>query len=163
MRIADIANHRASLNYEVRDQGFVQHRHETLTKRGDKEIGIDIVGTRPVLVTSASGLFSWGTQNSPEFLLRRNIVSVVRALSETAPSTGTAEEKTFNGKPALAVAATTKWGDQMTLYVDPQSKLPTGFEVTDTETILGDVRLPVRFSAITRVWTASCFRITLPL
>jgi hypothetical protein len=39
-----------------------------------KPVGIEIVGTRPIIATSPGGLFSWGTQNSPEFLLRRNAV-----------------------------------------------------------------------------------------
>jgi hypothetical protein len=36
IEIADIANGRASLDYELDIRGFMQHRHEILTKLGDK-------------------------------------------------------------------------------------------------------------------------------
>src|SRR5262245_31674415 len=64
--IVDLANGRASLDYELQIGEFMQHRHEILTKLGDKAVGVEIVGTRPIIATSSGGLFSWGTQNSPE-------------------------------------------------------------------------------------------------
>jgi hypothetical protein len=53
---------------------FGQHRQEVLTKKDGKGVGLENVAGRPLAVTSPSGLFSWGTQNSPEFLLKRNVV-----------------------------------------------------------------------------------------
>src|SRR5215475_7721400 len=82
--IVDLANGRASLDYELQNGGFMQHRHEILTKLGDKPVGIEIVGTRPIVATSPGGLFSWGTQNSPEFLLRRNVVTIALAAAAAA-------------------------------------------------------------------------------
>src|SRR5215472_9557701 len=82
--VVDLVNRRASLDYELQNGGFMQHRHEILTKLGDKPVGIEIVGTRPIIATSPGGLFSWGTQNSPVFLLRRNAVSIVLAAAESA-------------------------------------------------------------------------------
>src|SRR5437867_10273301 len=135
--IVDLANGRASLDYALQLGGFMQHRHEILTKRADKPIGIDIVGTRPVIATSPGGLFSWGTQNSPEFLLRRNAVTVALAAAESAPEMP-AVDKELNGKMYKYAAAKTKSGEDVGLYFDPQSKMLAAYEVLDTESILGD-------------------------
>ena len=101
VEIVDLANGRASLDYELRNGDFTQHRHEILTKLGEgpagKPVGIEIVGTRPVIATAPSGLFSWGTQNSPEFLLRRNVVSILLAAAETGAETAAAD-KDLNGQ-----------------------------------------------------------------
>jgi hypothetical protein len=135
----DLANGRASLDYELQNGPFVQHRHEVMTKRGDKTVGVEYVGTRPVIATSVGGLFSWGTQNSPEIALRRNVVGIVLAATETASDAQPAEDRSFNGKMAKYGSAKTKSGEDVGLYFDPQSKLLVGFETTDTETMLGDV------------------------
>jgi hypothetical protein len=100
----DITGGRASLDYELTNGDFTQHRHEILTRRGDQPVGIEIVGTRPIVATSPGGLFSWGTQNSPEFLLRRNVVSVVLAAADSASDAQPAQDKTFNGKMAKYAA-----------------------------------------------------------
>jgi glyoxylase-like metal-dependent hydrolase (beta-lactamase superfamily II) len=142
VEIADIANGRASLDYELRSGDFMQHRHEILTKLGEgaagKPVGIEIVGTRPIIATSPSGLFSWGTQNSPEFLLKRNVVSIVLAAAETGAETA-ATDKDFNGQMLKYGTAKSRAGEDIGVYFDPQTKLLMGFEVTDTETMLGDV------------------------
>ena len=72
VEVVDLAGGRASIDYEVNNAGFMQHRHEVLTRRGGKGVGIEYVGTRPVIATSVGGLFSWGTQNTPVMTLRRN-------------------------------------------------------------------------------------------
>lgn len=137
---ADLANGRASLDYELNNRGFMQHRHEVLTKMGDKPVGIEIVGTRPIIATTPGGLFSWGTQDSPDFLLRRNIVSIMLAAADSASDTEQAQDKELNGKMYKFVSAKTKSGEDVGLYFDPQSKLPAAYEVLDTEPILGDVQ-----------------------
>jgi hypothetical protein len=137
--IADLAKGRASLDYELQNGGFMQHRHEILTKLGDKAVGVEIVGTRPIIATSPGGLFSWGTQNSPEFLLRRNAVSIVLAAAESASDSQPAEDKELNGKMYKFAKGKTKDGQDLGLYFDPQSKTLAAYEVIDTETILGDV------------------------
>jgi glyoxylase-like metal-dependent hydrolase (beta-lactamase superfamily II) len=139
VEIADLSGGRASLDYEIQLGEFGQHRHEILTKRGDALVGIEIVGTRPIIATSPTGLFSWGTQNSPEFLLRRNVVSIVLAAAGSASDAAPAEDREFNGKMAKYGTAKTKFGEEVALYFDPQSKLLAGYEMTDTETMLGDV------------------------
>src|SRR5213594_4799332 len=96
--IADLGNGSASLDYALQLGGFMQHRHEILTKRADKPIGIDIVGTRPIIATTPGGLFSWGTQNSPEFLLRRNPVTIALAAVESTSDSQTPQDKELDGK-----------------------------------------------------------------
>jgi hypothetical protein len=139
VEIADLAGGRASLDYALlSSSGFQQRRKEVLTKKDGRLVGIETVPGRPVTVTSSSGLFSWGTQNHPEFLLRRNVVTVMLAALDSA-STDAPQSVEFNGR-------THQWGtarlgsEEIGLYFDPQSKLLAGFEVTDTETMLGDVR-----------------------
>ena len=136
--VADLANGRASLDYELQNGGFMQHRHEILTKRGDKLVGIEIVGTRPVIATSPGGLFSWGTQNSPDFFLRRNPVTIAIAVAEAASDSQPAQDKELNGKMYKFATAKTKAGEDLALYFDPTSKMLAAYEVLDTESILGD-------------------------
>src|SRR3989475_4577342 len=142
----DLANGRASLDYALQNGGFMQHRREILTSiiiagayKFDKPIGIDIVGTRPIIATTPDGLFSWGTQNSPEFLLRRNVVSIALAAAESASDTQPAIDKELNGKMYKYGTAQTKSGEDLGLYFDPQTRLLAAYEVIDTESILGDV------------------------
>ncbi|HYR43100.1 MAG TPA: MBL fold metallo-hydrolase [Terriglobia bacterium] len=137
--IVDLANGRASLDYALQNGGFMQHRHEILTKRGDRPIGIDIVGTRPIIATTPGGLFSWGTQNSPEFLLRRNVISIALSAAEFASDMQPAVDKELNGKMYKYGSGLTKSGEDVGLYFDPQTKLLAAYEVVDTESILGDV------------------------
>jgi glyoxylase-like metal-dependent hydrolase (beta-lactamase superfamily II) len=138
----DLANGRAAYDYEIQIDTFMQHRVEILTKRGEGEaarpVGIESVGGVPIAV-GAPGLFSWGTQNSPEFLLRRNAVSIALAASDSASASLVAEDKEFNGKAHKYGKGTTADGEEVGLYFDPASKLLAGFEVLDTETMLGDV------------------------
>jgi len=135
----DLAGGRASLDYELQNGAFTQHRHEILTRRGDSPVGIEIVGTRPIIATSPGGLFSWGTQNSPEFLLKRNAVTIALAAAESLPDSGEAQDKELNSKMYKFAAGKTKEGDDFGVYFDPQSKTIAAFEIVDTESILGDV------------------------
>src|SRR5262249_25635505 len=130
--IVDVANRRASLDYELENGGFLQHRHEIFTKRGDKHLGILIVVTRPIIATSPGGLFSWGTQNSPEFLIRRNPVTIVLAAAQSAVDSQPAQDKEVNGKMYKFASAKTKDGQGLGLYFDPQSKTLAAYEVVDT-------------------------------
>src|SRR5947209_3186635 len=43
VEIVDLAGGRASMNYEINEGGFKQHRHEVLTTRGGKPVGIEYV------------------------------------------------------------------------------------------------------------------------
>jgi hypothetical protein len=138
--VADLANGRASLDYSLRfGAEYMRHRHEILTKKDDKLLGIDIVDARPIIATTPGGLFSWGTQNSPEFLLRRNVVSIALAAAETASENQPAIDKELNGKTYKYGRGRTKSGEDLELYFDPQTKLLAAYEVIDTESILGDI------------------------
>jgi glyoxylase-like metal-dependent hydrolase (beta-lactamase superfamily II) len=50
-----------------------------------------------------------------------------------------AQDKELNGRMLAFGAAKAKDGEEIGVYFDPQSKLIAGFEVIDTETMLGDV------------------------
>lgn len=138
VEIVDLAGGRASLDYEVNEGGFMQHRHEVLTLRGGKAVGVEYVDMRPVIATSPGGLFSWGTQNSPEITLHRNLVGILMEAAGSAAD-GPPEDSTFAGKMTKHTTAKTRNGDDLSLYFDPQSKLLAGFETTDTEALDGDV------------------------
>src|SRR5215204_3220936 len=94
----DLANGRAALAYEIiTPGGFAQRRREILTRSGDRAIGLEDVGERPLTVMSASALFSWGTQNSPVMTLRRNIVVIALAAAEAA-TTELTQSRTLDGR-----------------------------------------------------------------
>jgi len=138
----DLANSRAAHDYEIQLGNFMQHRREVITKRGEgadaRPVGIQTVGTTTIMM-SVPGLFSWSVHNSPEALLRRNVVSILTAAAESAPDSEPAVDREFEGRMLKYAGAKTKAGETVGLYFDPESKLLQGFEVTDTETMLGDV------------------------
>jgi len=136
--IVDLAGGRASLHYVIDNAGFMQDRHEVMTARGGKLVGLDFVGMRPVVATSVDGLFSWGKQNNPEITLRRNLVPMLLAAADPG-STAAATDENFAGKAAKHVHIPMKSGEDVGLYFDPQSKLLIGFETTDSEALTGDV------------------------
>ena len=131
----DRANNRAALDYELQIGAFGQHRREILTKKGDRAVGLEDVAGRPLAVMSPSGLFSWGSQNSPEFLLRRNVIAVALATATDDPL----QDKAFDGRMLKAGVARLSSGEQITVYFEPESKFLAGFEALDTESMLGDV------------------------
>jgi len=138
----DFGDARAAFDYDLKVGDFVQHRHEVLTKypagAAGKPIGIESI-ENVTFATTPSGLFSWGTQNSPEWLLKRNAVSIALAASDSASTADAAQDKELDGKMMKYGKGKTHDGEDMGLYFDPETKLLAGFEVLDTETMLGDV------------------------
>jgi glyoxylase-like metal-dependent hydrolase (beta-lactamase superfamily II) len=133
----DLTNGRAALDYEIKMGDFGQHRQEVLTKKNGKAVGLENVAGRPLAVMSPSGLFSWGTQNSPEFLLKRNVIGIVIAAADTA-STEMPQTRDFAGAPHAFGTTRLASGETIGLYFNTQTKLLDGFETTDTESMLGD-------------------------
>jgi len=134
----DRVNNRAALDYELQIGPFGQHRREILTKTADgRAVGLEDVAGRPLAVMSPSGLFSWGTQNHPEFLLKRNVIAVALAAAQSA-SDEAPQDKTFEDRTMKAAMATLPSGESITVYFDPESKLIAGFDALDTESMLGD-------------------------
>jgi glyoxylase-like metal-dependent hydrolase (beta-lactamase superfamily II) len=133
----DLANGRAALDYEIlAGNGFSQHRQEILTRKGDRGVGLENVGMRPLAVMSPSGLFSWGTQNSPTMAMRRNVIAILRAAADST-STAPAQERTLNGRQYQFANAMID-DEEIGMYFDPETDLLSAFEATDTETMLGD-------------------------
>lgn len=137
IEIVDINGGRASIDYQVNEGGFMQHRHEVLTARDGKPVGIEYVDMRPVIATSPGGLFSWGTQNSPELSLNRYIVGIL--LDAMATAADMTDDRQFNGAMTRHTTAVTKYAEPVSLFFDPQTKLLAGYETTDTEALDGDV------------------------
>ena len=133
----DLVNGRAVLDYEIKLGEFTQHRQEILTRKDGKAVGLENVAGRPLAVTSPSGLFSWGTQNSPEFLLKRNVITILLAAADTAAA-GAPQTRDFAGSPHAFATTKLASGETIGLYFNTQTKLLDGFEATDTETMLGD-------------------------
>jgi len=133
----DLANGRAVLDYEIKLGDFGQHRQEILTRKDGKPVGLENVAGRPLAVVSPSGLFSWGAQNSPEFLLKRNVVGLLLAAADTS-STEMPQTRDFAGSPHLFGTTRLASGETVGLYFNPETKLLDGFETTDTESMLGD-------------------------
>jgi glyoxylase-like metal-dependent hydrolase (beta-lactamase superfamily II) len=138
----DLANGRASLDYVVEIPGFSQHRHEILTRKGDSAVGLEAVEGRPLAVVSPSGLFSWGTQNDPSFLLRRNVVTILLAALDNALDEAP-QHRELDGLMLEYGRATLPSGDEVGLFFDPMSQLLHAYETVDTDTMLGDV--PARY------------------
>jgi glyoxylase-like metal-dependent hydrolase (beta-lactamase superfamily II) len=145
----DLANGRAAYDYDLKVGTFTQHRHEVMTKQGEgdaaKEVGIESI-EGVTFATTPSGLFSWGTQNSPEWLLKRNPIAIALAAADSAPADMAALDKEFDGKMMKAAKGKTHEGEDMELYFDPATKMLAGFEVLDTEPMLGDVQAQYVFS-----------------
>ncbi len=134
----DLANGRAALDYTIAMPGFSQRRKEVLTKQGGALIGLESVDTRPLAVMSSGGLFSWATQNTPAMLLGRNVVTVLLAAAASAVDEAP-QNRDLNGVILKYGRAILPPGEAVGLYFDPTTKLLAAFEVTDTETMLGDV------------------------
>jgi glyoxylase-like metal-dependent hydrolase (beta-lactamase superfamily II) len=135
----DLVNKRAAFDYDITVGDFMQHRHEVLNREtpDSKAFGIESIDG-VTFATTPSGLFSWGTQNSPEWLLERNPLSIVLAAAETAPAGDAAEEEEFDGKKMKHGHGKSPDGEELELFYDPETKLLAGYQVLDTETMLGD-------------------------
>jgi glyoxylase-like metal-dependent hydrolase (beta-lactamase superfamily II) len=121
----DLADNRAALDYEIKLGGFGQHRQEILTKKNGQYVGLENVAGRPLAVMSPSGLFSWGTQNHPGFLMVRNVITVLLVAAEGASSQAP-ETRDFAGAPHAF--GTAKFSDEtIGLYFNTQTKLLDGY------------------------------------
>jgi glyoxylase-like metal-dependent hydrolase (beta-lactamase superfamily II) len=134
----DLANGRAAFDYDVTVGDFRQHRTEVLTTFEGMPVGWSTGPGRPNIATSPNGIFSWATQNSPEMLLRRNVVTVALAAASTA-SRAPAEPRPFDGRASLYATVRSSSGEELGLFFDTDTGLLNGFTALDTETMLGDV------------------------
>lgn len=135
----DLADGRAAFDYDIVNGDFTQHRTEVYTRYRDEPVGWGTTAGRPNVATSPNGLFSWATQNSPDMLLRRNVVTVALGAAATASPEQTAETRVFAGRETYYGSVRLPDGERIGLYFDPDTSLLAGFTALDTETMLGDV------------------------
>jgi glyoxylase-like metal-dependent hydrolase (beta-lactamase superfamily II) len=130
----DLANGRAAFDNRVRiGDSFAQHRTEAYTQYKGQALGWGTTEGRPNHVTSVNGLFSWATHNTPEFLLRRNAVTI--ALS--ALDAQTLEDRFFDGTLHWFLPTQLN-GEKVGLFIDKFSNRLRAWSVVDTETMRGD-------------------------
>jgi hypothetical protein len=135
----DLVNKRVALDYDITVGTFMMHRHEVLNRESPdaKAFGIESIDG-VTFATTPGGLYSWGTQNSPEWLLKRNPVSVVLSIADSAPM-DKAEQEEFDGKMMNHGHGMSPDGEELEIYYDPDTKLIAGFQVFETETMMGDL------------------------
>ena len=136
--LIDLANERAALDNTIINGGFTQHRTEVLTTHNGEPVAWGSTVGRPNMASTPNGLFSWATYNSPEWLLRRNIITVALWTADSASDAEEAEEREFNGQTSLYGTARVA-AEDIELYFNPDTGLLDGFVVLDTEPMLGDV------------------------
>jgi glyoxylase-like metal-dependent hydrolase (beta-lactamase superfamily II) len=135
--VIDFANGSAGMDYVITiGDGFAQHRTDSYTLYEDTRLGWGTTEGRPNIVTSANGLFSWAVHNSPEWLLRRNPVSVALTIANAVPDT-IVSERSLDGTSYWHVNTTLN-DESLGLYIDQQTSQLKAFSAVDTETMWGD-------------------------
>src|SRR5688572_2900237 len=95
--VIDFTNGSAGMDYVVTvGADFTQHRTEAYTLYEGTRVGWGTTEGRPNIVTSTNGLFSWAVHNSPEWLLRRNPVTVALSLADL-PADAIVSERSLDG------------------------------------------------------------------
>lgn len=137
--IIDFANGQAAFDNTVQTGGgFAQERLEVLTHYKGELMGWGTTNGRPNHVTSVDGIFSWASHNSPEWLLRRNAITMALA-GRNAELESAAPASVVDGSLVWAVP-TTLGEEDVTLYIDQDSSLLSGWASLDTETMVGDTQ-----------------------
>ena len=146
VEVLDQVNTSAGFDYDFEIGDFKQHRREVFTKYDvgfeTKPVGYIDLGGRMAAVSPAA-LVSYSAFSSPEMALRREITLILLSAVETALTAQTVRQESFNGKMCNFGQAKTRYGESMTMYFDPDTKLLEGYEVIETDTVLGDV--PVQY------------------
>jgi glyoxylase-like metal-dependent hydrolase (beta-lactamase superfamily II) len=133
----DLRNGRAAFDNLIQvGEGFSQHRTEALTTWQGQYLGWGTTEGRPNIVTSVNGLFSWATHNTPEFLLRRNPVTIALSAA-TLPAGLQAEKRMLDGSEYWYFETRLK-DETIGLYLDTQSSVLRAWSALDTETMWGD-------------------------
>lgn len=131
----DLANGRAAFDNRVQiGDGFSQHRTEAYTTYKGQPLGWGTTEGRPNHVTSANGLFSWATHNTPQTLLQRNAVTIALAALDAQPAV---EELTLDGSVSWFLTTQLN-GENVGLYIDKDTHRLRAYSVIDTETMRGD-------------------------
>lgn len=135
--VIDFTNGSAGMDYVVKvGADFTQHRTEAYTLYEGTRLGWGTTEGRPNIVTSVNGLFSWAVHNSPEWLLRRNPVTVALSITDVAPDT-IVSERSLDGM-SYWYLNTVLNDESLGLYIDQQNSQLKAFSAVDTETMWGD-------------------------
>jgi hypothetical protein len=150
----DFLNSRAAFDYDIELGEFNRHRREVYTKYGlsgaMRPVGYmmvnDSVGTyRGVGAVSPNGLSARAIHDTPETLLHRSIVEIMRSVSSGGSTTQFTKNQEFNGKMCRYGTAHAKDGETLGLYFDLNSKLLEGYEIVETDVLVGDVSVQYIF------------------
>lgn len=133
----DLANDRAAFDNSVQiGGGFAQHRTEVYTTHQGQHLGWATTEGRPNHVTSVNGLFSWATHDTPEMLLRRNVITVALSALTAQPAVVPGERE-LDGRVYWYLD--TRLGEEtLGLYIDQQSMRLRAWRALDTERMWGD-------------------------
>ncbi|MES2626219.1 MAG: MBL fold metallo-hydrolase [Pseudomonadota bacterium] len=135
--VIDFATGSAGMDYRVQiGTDFTQHRTEAYTLYQGTRLGWGTTEGRPNIVTSVNGLFSWSVHNNPEWLLRRNPVTVALSITNVAPD-AIVSERSLDGT-AFWYINTVLNDESLGLYIDRQTSQLKAFSAIDTETMWGD-------------------------
>ena len=144
--VYDYSNGRASFEYDMQSSAnlgnFNSKRREALLTH-DESGGQGLVEyvRHARLVMSPGGSYGYGHYPSPGVAMRRSYLAVVLdLLDESGAADGQmAEDRAFGGRTLKFGTATTKLGEPLDLYFDPDTKLLVAYEVTETHPVLGDI------------------------
>lgn len=138
----DFVNGRVALEYDFELTGPKQHRKEVYTKHGPavdrKPIGYQTVNDRSTVV-SPGALYGFATYDSPQMAMRRQITEIILAAQDSALTGEVARGSNFDGNVYKHGTAKTKSRESIDLYFDPETKLLAGYQIMDTDAVLGDV------------------------
>ena len=148
VEVYDYANGRAAFEYDL-VSWYHTRRREVLTKYGEGEAARPVGFVwRPDIgaaVQSPEALYGFAYQTSPEIGMRRSYLNILLDISNTGVEGQTTEDREFDGTMRTFATAKTKQGEPLDLYFDPETKLLVGYEITETNPIMGDIRSTYTF------------------
>lgn len=148
VEVYDYKNGRAAFEYDFELGEFKQHRREVFTKYGPpasaRPVGYLMINDR-VAAISPYALYGYAAHDSPEIGMRRNFINVMLDIYSSVIEGQVLQDREFNGKMCKFGTAKTKAADPLDIYFDPETELLAGFEITETDTILGETHTVYMF------------------
>lgn len=156
VEIYDYANGRAAIEYDLNISpsspygAFKSHRREVLTRSGQgaaaRPVGyVMTAGKGPAFVMSPNALYGYALYPSPETSMRRSYLGLLLEISGADTRDEITQDREFGGKRVKFGTATTKQGEPLDLYFDPENKLLVGYQISETHPVMGDLRSTYTF------------------